>query len=99
MWNLSYMENGEIKVKRFKSDKEADNWVNSKNNDVDFVPFNLGVWSELSQSFKTVYTYNEYQEWQEEIIMNKRNHLTGSKENLSVMTIDSNGKINALKSF
>ena len=62
MWNLSYMENGEIKVKRFKSDKEADNWVNSKNDDADFVPFNLGVWSELSQSFKTVYTYNEYQE-------------------------------------
>ena len=27
--------------------------------------------------------------------MNKRNHLTGSKENLSVMAIDSNGKINA----
>ena len=52
MWNLSYMENGEIKVKRFKSDKEADNWVNSKNDDADFVPFNLGVWSELSQSFK-----------------------------------------------
>ena len=43
MWNLSYMENGEIKVKRFKSDKEADNWVNSKNDDADFVPFNLGV--------------------------------------------------------
>ena len=60
MWSLSYMENGEIKVKRFKSDKEADKWVNSKNDDVDFVPFYLGVWSELTQSFKTVYTYNEY---------------------------------------
>lgn len=41
MWNLSYMENGEIKVKRFKSDKEADNWVNSKNDDADFVPFKM----------------------------------------------------------
>ena len=56
------MENGEIKVKRFKSDKEADDWINSKQSQLDFVPFNLGVWSELSQSFKTVYTYNEYQE-------------------------------------
>ena len=39
MWNLSYMENGEIKVKRFKSDKEADNWVNSKNDDADLCAF------------------------------------------------------------
>lgn len=60
MWRLSYIENEEVKVKTFKSDKEADNWINSKSNDVDFVPFNLGVWSELSQSFKTVYAYNEY---------------------------------------
>lgn len=36
MWSLSYMENGEIKVKRFKSDKEADEWIYSKNDDVDF---------------------------------------------------------------
>ena len=62
MWNLSYMENGEIKVKRFKSDKEADDWINSKQSQLDFVPFNLGVWSELSQCYRTVYTYNEYQE-------------------------------------
>ena len=72
MWNLSYMENGEIKVKRFKSDKEADDWINSKQSQLDFVPFNLGVWSELLQCYRTVYTYNEYQEWQEEIIMNIR---------------------------
>lgn len=62
MWNLSYMENGEIKVKRFKSDKEADDWINSKQSQLDFVPFNLGVWSELLQCYRTVYTYNEYQE-------------------------------------
>ena len=62
MWSVSYMENDEIKVKNFKSDKEADDWINSKNDDVDFVPFNLGVWSELSQCYRTVYTYNEYQE-------------------------------------
>ena len=68
MWSLSYMENGEIKVKRFKSDKEADKWVNSKNDDVDFVPFNLGVWCELTQSFKTVYTYNEFRNNRRKII-------------------------------
>ena len=62
MWSVSHMENDEIKVKNFKSDKEADDWINSKNDDVDFVPFNLGVWSELSQCYRTVYTYNEYQE-------------------------------------
>lgn len=62
MWSVSYMENDEIKVKNFKSDKEADDWINSKQSQLDFIPFNLCVWSELLQCYRTVYTYNEYQE-------------------------------------
>lgn len=60
MWSLSYIENNEIKAKNFKTDKEADDWINLKQNDLGFVPLKLGVWSELIQCYRIVYVYNEY---------------------------------------
>lgn len=60
MWSLSYIENDEIKAKNFKTDKEADDWINLKQNDLGFVPLKLGVWSELIQCYRIVYVYNEY---------------------------------------
>lgn len=60
MWSLSYIENDEIKAKNFKTDKEADDWIYLKQNDLGFVPLKLGVWSELIQCYRIVYVYNEY---------------------------------------
>lgn len=62
MWKISYMEGNNIKLKGgFKSDKEANDWINSKNKDCDFVPLKLLVWSELLQCYRTVEEYDKCQ--------------------------------------
>ena len=60
MWRVSYIEDDVVKIKSgFKSDKEADEWVCSKEKEKDFVPLKLLVWSELLQCYKVVEEYNK----------------------------------------
>lgn len=60
MWRISYVEGNSIKTKGgFKSDKEADDWVNAQSSNKDFIALKLLVWSELLQSYRTVYEYNK----------------------------------------
>ena len=58
MWRVSYIEDDIVKIKSgFKSDKEADEWVCSREKESDFVPLKLLVWSELLQCYKVVEEY------------------------------------------
>lgn len=62
MWSISYIEGNDIKLKGgFKSDKEVNDWINSKNEDNDFIPLKLLVWSELLQCCRIVEEYNKCQ--------------------------------------
>lgn len=55
MWRVSYIENDEIKQKGgFNSDKEVEEWISNKTN---IIPLKLLVWSELLQSYRTVFEY------------------------------------------
>ena len=55
MWRVSYIENGETKQKGgFNSDKEVEEWISNKAN---IIPLKLLVWSELLQSYRTVFEY------------------------------------------
>ena len=51
MWSVSYIEVGFFKVKSgFSSDKEAVKWLANSG----FVAYELSVWSELINGYRTV---------------------------------------------
>lgn len=58
MWRISYLnlKNDEIETKGgFASDKQADDWVTNQAENI--IPLKLLVWSEMLQSFRSVYSY------------------------------------------
>ena len=62
MWSVSYMdlEDDEIKSKGgFKSDKEANEWMDKQENEKKIIALKLLVWSEYLQCCRAVLDFRE----------------------------------------